>query len=98
VAPPEGPVHDLGEIRQRGGKVVRAFALAGDLEPARIVSNTFTLEWPPRSGRTSEFPEIDRAQWFAIAAARERINPAQVDLLERLEEAMTGSPRRTGGG
>jgi predicted NUDIX family NTP pyrophosphohydrolase len=87
--PPDGgePL-DLGEVRQKAGKVVRAWALAGDLDPEEITSNTFTMEWPPRSGRSEEFPEVDRAGWFAMTEARERINPAQVTLLDRLSEAV----------
>jgi predicted NUDIX family NTP pyrophosphohydrolase len=79
---------DLGEIRQRGGKLVRAWGACGDLDAAAIQSNTFTMEWPPRSGRIAEFPEVDRAQWFAVAEARERINPGQQPLLDRLEAAV----------
>ena len=86
--PPAGELIDLGEARQRSGKLVRAFAASGDLDPDEISSNTFTLEWPPRSGRMSEFPEVDRAQWFTLEQARERINPGQVPLLERLERAV----------
>lgn len=86
TAPPEGPVDDLGEIRQKSGKLVRAWALAGDLDAERIRSNTFELEWPPRSGRLIEVPEVDRAEWFTLDAARGKINPAQVALLDRLEE------------
>jgi predicted NUDIX family NTP pyrophosphohydrolase len=82
--PPEGPTDDLGEIRQKGGKVVRAFALAGDLDVEAITSNTFKLEWPPRSGRMIDVPEVDRAEWFTIDEAKRKINPAQVELLERL--------------
>jgi predicted NUDIX family NTP pyrophosphohydrolase len=81
---PRGEITDLGEIRQKSGKRVRAWAIAGDLDAERIQSNMFTMEWPPRSGRTREFPEVDRAQWFPVAQARERINPAQVALLDRL--------------
>ena len=79
---------DLGEVRQRAGKVVRAWAAPGDLDVTTVRSNTFTLEWPPRSGRMREFPEVDRAQWFPLAQARERINPGQLPLLERLEAAV----------
>jgi len=85
---PGGELIDLGEVRQRSGKLVRAFAGPGDLDADEIQSNTFTLEWPPRSGRMREFPEVDRAQWFPLAKARERINPGQVPLLERLEQAL----------
>jgi predicted NUDIX family NTP pyrophosphohydrolase len=86
--PPPGELIDLGEVRQRSGKLVRAWALEGDLDETAVTSNTFTLEWPPRSGRMSEFPEVDRAQWFTLEEARERINPGQVPLLERLERAL----------
>jgi predicted NUDIX family NTP pyrophosphohydrolase len=85
---PEGEMIDLGEIKQPGGKLVRAWAAPGDLDATQIRSNTFTLEWPPHSGRMSEFPEVDRAQWFALEQARERINPAQIPLLDRLAQAL----------
>jgi predicted NUDIX family NTP pyrophosphohydrolase len=85
---PPGEALELGEVRQKAGKIVVAWAIAGDLDPEHITSNTFTMEWPPRSGRSEEFPEVDRAQWFGLAEARERINPAQVALLERLQEAV----------
>jgi predicted NUDIX family NTP pyrophosphohydrolase len=85
-APPDGDAHDLGEIRQRSGKHVRAFALAGDLDVAGVSSNTFPFEWPPRSGRMIEIPEVDRAEWFTLPTAREKVNPAQVALLDRLLE------------
>jgi len=86
TAPPEGPVDDLGEIRQKSGKLVRAWALAGDLDAEEVHSNTFEFEWPPRSGKLIEIPEVDRAEWFRLEVAREKINPAQVALLDRLEE------------
>jgi predicted NUDIX family NTP pyrophosphohydrolase len=86
VAAPEGPIEDLGEVRQKSGKLVRAWALAGDADVSRVRSNTFTLEWPPRSGVTQEFPEVDRAEWFELSVAREKITPAQVPLLDRLRE------------
>lgn len=88
VAPPDGERLDLGEIRQKGGKRVIAWALAGDLEASAITSNTFTLEWPPRSGKVREFPEVDRAEWFPLSAAREKVNPAQVELIDRLEAGL----------
>jgi predicted NUDIX family NTP pyrophosphohydrolase len=87
-AAPDGETFELGEVRQKAGKVVCAWAVAGDLNPEQITSNTFTMEWPPRSGRTREFPEVDRAQWFGLAEARERINPAQAALLDRLADAV----------
>lgn len=86
VALDAGGLMDLGEVRQRGGKVVRAWACEGDLDVTRLVSNTFTMEWPPRSGRQQEFPEVDRAAWFEVDEARRRINPAQAAFLDRLEE------------
>ena len=86
--PPEGPAVDLGEVRQKSGKRVRAFALPGDLDASAITSNTCLVQWPPRSGRTIEIPEVDRAEWFALAEAREKINPAQATLLERLQERL----------
>jgi len=76
----------LGEVRQKSGKVVAAWALEGDLDADAIVSNTFELEWPPRSGRMREFPEVDRAGWFALPAAREKLLPAQAPFLDRLAE------------
>jgi predicted NUDIX family NTP pyrophosphohydrolase len=88
--PPEGTLADLGSVRQKSGKAVIAFAVAGDLDPATLVSNTFELEWPPRSGRTQEFPEIDRAEWFGLDAARAKLNPAQVAFVDRLEELLDG--------
>ena len=84
VAPPEGPVVDLGQIRQKSGKVVSAWALAGDLDVTEITSNTVEVQWPPRSGKLLEIPEVDRAEWFAVPTAREKVNPAQVELLDRL--------------
>ena len=83
---PEGPVDDLGEVRQRSGKRVRAWALAGDFDASHITSNTVPFEWPPRSGQTIEIPEVDRAEWFNLAQAREKINVGQIPLLDRLED------------
>ena len=79
----------LGEIRQKAGKVVIAFAAEGDLDVAAVRSNSFLMEWPPRSGRMQSFPEIDRAAWFDLDVARDRINPAQAPLLERLVQSIT---------
>ncbi|MCL6537377.1 MAG: NUDIX domain-containing protein [Acidothermus sp.] len=75
---------ELGEIRQRGGKVVRAWAVQHDLDPSRITSNSFTIEWPPRSGKFQEFPEIDKAAWFEPSEARRKINSAQAEFIDRL--------------
>jgi predicted NUDIX family NTP pyrophosphohydrolase len=76
----------LGEVRQKSGKVVSAWALEGDLDADAIVSMTFELEWPPRSGRLQTFPEVDRADWFALPAAREKLLPAQAPFVDRLVE------------
>jgi predicted NUDIX family NTP pyrophosphohydrolase len=93
VAPPDGPARDLGDIRQRSGKIVHGWALEGDLDAGTITSNTFELEWPPRSGKLIDVPEVDRAEWFTLERAREALNPAQVALLDRLVEAEHGSER-----
>ena len=79
---------DLGSVTQRSGKVVTAWAAEGDLDAASISSNTFTMEWPPRSGTSAEFPEVDRAGWFGLEEAREKLNPAQVELVDRLAERL----------
>jgi len=78
---------DLGEAKQPGGKVVRAWAFEGDCSP-RISSNTFSMEWPPKSGRFQQFPEVDRGEWFSLEAARKRMNRGQVVFLERLLTAL----------
>jgi predicted NUDIX family NTP pyrophosphohydrolase len=85
TAAPAGTATDLGEVRQKSGKLVRAWSLEGDLDATRITSNTLRIEWPPRSGERIEIPEVDRAEWFRLEVAREKINPAQVELLDRLE-------------
>jgi predicted NUDIX family NTP pyrophosphohydrolase len=87
----EGPFHPLAPIRQRGGKIVHAWACRGDVDPTTLRSNTFEMEWPPRSGKRATFPEVDRAEYFSLDAARTKINPAQVALLDelaRLSEAL----------
>jgi len=83
---------DLGEVRQKGGKVVCAWAAEGDFDPATLQSNTFKVEWPPRSGAEREFPEVDRAGWFDPTEAREKINPAQAEFVDRLLEQLRESP------
>ncbi len=86
---PHGDFIPLGEAQQAGGKFVKAWAFEGDCDPALINSNTFTMEWPPRSGKQVEFPEVDRAGWFAIADARGKILQGQLDLLDRLVEKLS---------
>jgi predicted NUDIX family NTP pyrophosphohydrolase len=83
-----GELLSLGEVRQKGGKVVAAWAAEGDLDAAAIRSNTFVLEWPPRSGRSQEFPEVDRAGWFGPDEAREKLLPAQAAFVDRLLERL----------
>ena len=85
---PDGPRIDLGEIRQKSGKLVLGWAVEGDLDPATAVSNTYEVEWPPRSGRMQSFPEIDRVEWFGLDEARARLKAAQVPFLDRLEAAL----------
>lgn len=80
-----GDVRALGSARQSGGKVVHAFAVEGDLDPVALSSNTFTMEWPPRSGREEEFPEVDRGGWFTLNEARTKLHKGQIALIERLE-------------
>ncbi len=79
---------ELGSIRQRAGKTVEAWAAEAEFDPSTLASNTFTMEWPPRSGREAEFPEVDRAEWFEPEAARAKIIPAQAELLDRLLEKL----------
>jgi predicted NUDIX family NTP pyrophosphohydrolase len=79
-----GALDALGEVRQRGGKRVIAFCGEGDFDPIALSSNTFDIEWPPRSGRRQSFPEVDRAEWFDIEFARTKILSGQMDLLDRL--------------
>ncbi|MET9745553.1 MULTISPECIES: NUDIX domain-containing protein [Streptomyces] len=86
LAPPEGEAVALGEVRQAGGKTVAVWAVAADLDPAAVVPGTFRMEWPPKSGRTEEFPELDRVAWFPLDRAREVIVKAQAAFLDRLTE------------
>lgn len=87
---PEGTPVDLGEVRQKSGKRVRAWAVEGDLDPDTIVPGTFETEWPPRSGRVREFPEVDRVAWVAPDAACVRLVAAQTAFVDRLLEAVAG--------
>lgn len=85
---PEAEPLDLGEVRLKSGKRVQAWALPGELDADAITSNTFSVEWPPRSGQMREFPEVDRAGWFDPVTAREKLNPAQAALVDRLQEIL----------
>ena len=91
-SPPEvdpAALIDLGEVRQKGGKVVCAWAVEADFDTATLRSNAFTMEWPPRSGREKEFPEVDRAEWFALEEAKRRINQAQAAFVDRLRQVVS---------
>jgi predicted NUDIX family NTP pyrophosphohydrolase len=89
---PDGDPRELGEVRLKSGKRVVAWAVEGDLDASAARSNTFELEWPPRSGRRIEVPEVDRAEWFTAAEARRRLNPAQAAFVDRLEDLLAGRP------
>ena len=84
VSPPAADVVDLGEVRQSGGKVVRAWAVEGDLDAATLASNTFELEWPPKSGQMVTVPELDRFAWFDLETARTKVIAAQAEFMDRL--------------
>lgn len=88
--PPQGAFLPLGEIKQPSGKLITAFAIAGDFDPETLQSNRFELEWPRGSGRMQSFPEVDRAAWFAPAKAREKIQPGQAPFIDRLLERLGG--------
>lgn len=95
VEVPDGEQVELGSVRA-SGKTITVFAVAADLDVTRVVPGTFTLEWPPRSGRIQEFPEIDRAAWFGLDAAREKIVKGQLPFLDRLDAALRATPRGPG--
>jgi predicted NUDIX family NTP pyrophosphohydrolase len=87
----EGPFLSLGEVRQRSGKRVKAWAFEGDCDPAQLHSNEFEMEWPPHSGRMKRFPEIDRLGWFGEREARLKLLPSQLPFLERLQQGLAAS-------
>jgi predicted NUDIX family NTP pyrophosphohydrolase len=89
----EGPFLSLGTVKHKGGKTVIAWAFEGDCDPASLKSNTFTLEWPPRSGKRREFPEVDRAAFFTVEEAKGKIHPDEFELLVRLQESLNSPPR-----
>ena len=90
--PAEGEFIPLTPRKQPSGKIIAAWAFEGDCDPGAVKSNTFTLEWPPRSGNTKNFPEIDRAGWFTLEAAKVKIIPGQMGFLEELEEILRQEP------
>lgn len=89
---PQGPFIDLGSVRQRAGKVVHAWAWEGNADPSTVTSNEMRTEWPRGSGRIITFPEVDRCDWFDPTEARHRMNPAQAELVGRLERVLSNSP------
>jgi predicted NUDIX family NTP pyrophosphohydrolase len=93
---PDRPLIDLGQITQKSGKLVLGWAVEGDLDTSTAVSNTYDMEWPPRSGIVQAFPEIDRVEWFDLDEARRRLKAAQVPFLDRLQAALA-SPQEVGG-
>jgi predicted NUDIX family NTP pyrophosphohydrolase len=91
---PNRPLIDLGQITQKSGKRVLCWAVQGELDPATAVSNTYQLEWPPRSGLVQTFPEIDRVEWFDLKEARRRLKAAQLPFLDRLQAALASGRNR----
>jgi predicted NUDIX family NTP pyrophosphohydrolase len=88
-APVDGDFIPLGAVKQAGGKVVHAWAARGNFDPARLKSSSFSMQWPPRSGRQQEFPEVDRAEWFLLETARTKILKGQAGFLDRLLECLS---------
>jgi len=92
---PQGPLIPLSELRQPGGKTVKAWAVEGDCDPAKLRSNVFSMEWPPKSGKRQEFPEVDRGDWFSLEAARNKILKGQVGFLDELASVLSPEPAST---
>jgi predicted NUDIX family NTP pyrophosphohydrolase len=92
IAPSE-PFLALGSVKNKSGKTITAWAFRGDGDPAKIRSNTFRIEWPPRSGKMAEFPEIDRAAFYTLSEAKEKMNTAEAVFLQRLQDVLAGSGR-----
>ncbi len=86
--PPDGPAIALGEMKQASGKIIAAWGISGNFDPATLRSNSFTMEWPPKSGLIKEFPEVDRAEWFDLDTARQKLVLGQIDFIERLVERL----------
>ena len=85
---PAGAVVDLGSVKQSSGKIVAVWAIESDLDPALVRPGMFTMQWPPRSGRTQEFPEVDRVAWFGLPEARDKLLRGQLPFLDRLTESL----------
>lgn len=96
--PPEGELLDLGTVKMKSGKVIYAWAVEGDFNVATVRSNTFTMQWPPRSGNEQEFPEIDRAGWFSLAVAKQKLVTAQGEFIDRLADIFGVSTDAAGDG
>jgi predicted NUDIX family NTP pyrophosphohydrolase len=86
--PPTPPFRPLGQIRQKAGKIVHAWAFQGDCDPAQCKSNTYRIEWPPKSGKWASYPEVDRAEFFDLPTAREKLNAAQIPFLDAIESLL----------
>lgn len=91
LPPPDGPYLQLGEINRKDGKTIKAWAAEGDVDESEVRSNTFEMQWPPKSGKKQEFPEVDKALWFDINSASLKLQPAQVEFLERLAKQLNVS-------
>ena len=78
----------MGEVKLKSGKIIQAWAIAGDLDASKIKSNTMSIEWPPKSGQQTEFSEVDRAEWFDLVKAAQKLNPAQAEFIERLSKKL----------
>lgn len=91
-APPTGPRIDLGELRQPSGKLVRVWAVEGDLDVESVVSNEFEMEWPPRSGEVASWPEVDRAEWMPVTTAKRKLSKGQVGFVDRLVVQLQETP------
>ncbi|MEM1972073.1 MAG: NUDIX domain-containing protein [Nitrososphaerota archaeon] len=94
----DGEFIDLGEVRLSSGKTIRVWALEGDIDAEKIISNRFSMEWPKGSGRTQEFPEVDRAAWFSLEEAARKIHQGQRGLLDRLRQTLKQAEENQGGG
>ena len=91
----EGSFSELQPVKQKAGKIIKAWAVEGDIDETTIVSNTFEIEWPPRSGKKKIFPEVDKAQWFSLTAASEKINPGQLPLIEELQQIIRNKKKKS---
>src|SRR5690349_5079905 len=91
----EGSFSELQPVKQKAGKIIKAWAVEGDIDETKIVSNTFEIEWPPRSGKKKIFPEVDKAQWFSVTTASEKINPGQVPLIEELQQIIRNKKKKS---